>query len=483
MTLPPPTIGRYQVQRMLGRGAMGVVYLAKDPLLKRQVAVKIVHCLSEDRQILLLRFQREAEISARLNHPNIVSVFDVGEDPLVGPFMTMEYIDGALLSRLVKDGLDLESLFHLLIQGAAALRASGEAGIAHRDVKPDNMIVSREGRLKLMDFGIARGEESKLTQAGMVFGTPSYTAPELLVGGDASPATDRWAFTVSVFELLTGQLPFHGANVGATLYAVVHDEARIPAGYSLAFGSVFHRAFAKFPSLRYPDLEAFLGDLLEALPIPEEARPSLHAYLAGDLPLAWTRSFFSPTPVIHTLLPLESAPAPEPAAIPWYRRRWAWVSMASLGLAVLVGVLVLLLQREPWTLEIASLPPSAEVTVDGRYKGKAPLRLPLAKGQYHLVRLERAGYEPMVREVKPGEWSVYLVLKRSPYLISVVTEPAGAEVLLNGRSRGTTPLWTLPVPSEGTQELTIRKPGYREWATMLDREIPFPTVIQLRRGP
>ena len=92
MPIPPPTIGRYEVQRVLGRGAMGVVYLARDPLLKRQVAVKIVHCLSEDRKILLLRFQREAEISARLNHPNIVTAFDVGEDPYVGPFMTMEFV-------------------------------------------------------------------------------------------------------------------------------------------------------------------------------------------------------------------------------------------------------------------------------------------------------------------------------------------------------------------------------------------------------
>jgi len=483
MPIPPPTIGRYQVQRVLGRGAMGVVYLARDPLLKRQVAVKIVHCLSEDRQILLLRFQREAEISARLNHPNIVTVFDVGEDPLVGPFMTMEFVDGALLSRMVKDGLDLESLFHLLIQGAAALRASGEAGIAHRDVKPENMIVSREGRLKLMDFGIARGEESKLTQAGMVFGTPSYTAPELLVGGEASPATDRWAYTISVFELLTGALPFHGANVGATLYAVVHDEPKLPPGYPPALLAVFTRAFAKFPSQRYPDLEAFLHDLLDALPISEEAKPRLHAYLAGDLPLAWTRPFVPPAPVMHAPLPLEPAPVPEAAAIPWYGRRWAWISLASLGLAALIMVLAVLAQREPWTLDIASLPPSAEVTVDGRYKGQAPLRLPLAKGQSHLVRLERAGYEPTVREVKPGEWSLHLVLKRSPYLISVVTEPAGAEVLLNGTRMGVSPLWTLPVPSEGAQELAIRKPGYREWTTMLDREIPFPTVIQLRRAP
>lgn len=485
MPIPPPTIGRYQVQRVLGRGAMGVVYLARDPLLKRQVAVKIVHCLSEDRAILLLRFQREAEISARLNHPNIVTVFDVGQDPLVGPFMTMEFVDGVLLSRLVKDGLDLERLFHLLIQGAAALRASGEAGIAHRDVKPENMIVSREGRLKLMDFGIARGEESKLTQAGMVFGTPSYTAPELLVGGETSPATDRWAFAVSVFELLTGELPFHGANVGATLYAVVHDEPRIPEKWQPAFGDVFRRAFAKSPSMRYPDLDGFLHDLLEVLPIREDAKPRLHAFLAGDLPLAWTAPFRAlevPAPFVP--LPLEPAPAPEPPPPePWYRKRWGRVALA-LSASAAIGMLAFALaRREPWVLDIASLPPKADVTVDGRYQGQAPLRVTLAKGQSHLVRVERAGFEPATREVKPGEWSVHLILKRTPQLIAVVTVPPGAEVLLNGSAVGTTPLWALPVPREGPQELRIRKPGFREWSTNLDQEIPFPALIRLQPAP
>ncbi|MDP2874800.1 MAG: serine/threonine-protein kinase [Holophaga sp.] len=343
MPIPPPTIGRYEVQRVLGRGAMGVVYLARDPLMKRLVAVKIVHCLSEDRKILLLRFQREAEISARLNHPNIVTAFDVGEDPYVGPFMTMEFVDGTLLSQMVRDGLDLESLFHLFIQGAAALGASSVAGIAHRDVKPDNMIVSREGRLKLMDFGIARGEESKLTQAGMVFGTPSYTAPELLVGGDASPASDRWAFIVTVFELLTGELPFHGANVGATLFAIVHEEPRNIESCSPAFADVFRKALAKAPASRYPDLETFLQDLLAVLPIPEEAKSRLGAYLSGDLPLGWTRPF--PMPESHqpaqelVALPLEPAPSPEPLPpVFWYQGRWGLVALVVTALMAALSI-------------------------------------------------------------------------------------------------------------------------------------------------
>ncbi len=490
MTIPPPLIGRYEVQRVLGRGAMGVVYLARDPLLKRQVAVKIVYSLSEDRATLLLRFQREAEISARLNHPNIVTVFDVGEDPYVGPFMAMEYVDGVLLSHLAKKGMDLESLLHLLIQGAMALKASGDEGIAHRDVKPDNMIVSREGRLKLMDFGIARAEESRLTQAGMVFGTPSYTAPELLVGGEASPATDRWAFTVSAFEVITGALPFHGGNVGATLYAVVHEGPRVPPGWSPAFLEVFQRAFAKSPAERHPGLELFLHELLDAMPIREEARQQLHASVSGDLPLAWTRPFRAPE--AHEApspqpepLPLELPPEPQPAPAlvrPWFRRPWGMATLASA--ALLGGLLVAgaLLERKPWILDVATRPPSADLLVDGRYLGQAPMRITLGKGSSHIIRVERSGFEPVTREVQPGEWSLYFVLKRSPYPISVVTDPPGAEVFLDGQPMGTTPIWTLPVPAEGVHDLRIRKRGYQEWQAMLEKDVPFPTTVRLSPG-
>jgi len=157
--------------------------------------------------------------------------------------------------------------------------------------------------------------------------------------------------------------------------------------------------------------------------------------------------------------------------------------MVALTLAALasIGMLALVLaRREPWTLDIASLPPAAEVTVDGRYLGQAPLRATLAKGQSHLVRVERAGFEPSTREVKPGEWSLHFVLKRSPFLISVITDPPGAEVLLNDQPVGTTPLWSFTVPGEGVQQLRLHKPGYRDWSTKLERGAPLPTLIRLQ---
>lgn len=485
MNLHSPVIGRYEIQRVLGRGAMGVVYLARDPLLKRQVAVKIVHGLSEDRETLLLRFQREAEISARLNHPNIVAVFDVGEDPAVGPFMAMEFVDGILFSRLAKEGLDTESLLHLLIQAASALKASGDAGIAHRDVKPDNMIVNREGRLKLMDFGIARGEESRLTMEGMIFGTPSYTAPELLVGGQASPASDRWAFTVTTFEALTGALPFHGDSVGATLHSIVHKEPRLPPGCAPAFREVFLRAFAKSPAERHPGLELFLHDLLDALPLQEEVRSHLHALVTGDLPFAWSHPFRAPTavgtpPPRLAPLPLElGTNQPRP---PWFRRPWGIglviLSVLTVGGMALAGIH----RREPWTLDIATTPPKADLFLDGRYKGQAPMRIPLAKGQSHLLRIEHEGFEPAIREVRDGEWDLHFVLKHTPRLLTVITDPAGAEVFLDGKAVGITPLRALPVSREGVHEIRILKQGHEAWTALLEKDRPFPDLVRLRPG-
>jgi len=160
---------------------MGVVYLAEDPLLKRRLAIKVVRATGEERDQALERFKREAEISAQLNHPNIVTVYDVGEEPSIGPFIAMEYVEGNSLGRFIRDNsLDLETRFGILIQAMRALRAAHRNAIVHRDVKPDNILVAEDGRVKLMDFGIAKTMAPRLTNAGEFLGSPAYSAPELL---------------------------------------------------------------------------------------------------------------------------------------------------------------------------------------------------------------------------------------------------------------------------------------------------------------
>ena len=311
MAQDPKTIGRYQVQSLLGRGGMGSVFLAMDPLLKRQVVVKVVHEGGAGFAHAMERFQREAEISARLNHPNIITVHDVGQDPQSGPFIAMEYVEGATLAGLIhQQSLNSESALKILVQAARGLMTAAHEGIVHRDIKPENILVGKDGRVKLTDFGIARTGESKLTTVGGVFGTPSYIAPELLVDAEASPATDTYAFAVTAYELLTGSLPFKGDSVASTLLRIVNDPPLIPESVPAAPRMVFLRALAKKPNERYPDVFSFMAALLQAYPLPGSLRAKLATLLAGDDVSLTGVPLGSTLPGRNTPLPSSQFPAP-----------------------------------------------------------------------------------------------------------------------------------------------------------------------------
>jgi predicted Ser/Thr protein kinase len=262
----PKTIGRYKVERLLGAGGMGAVYLAEDPMLKRRLAIKVVLTAGVQKEILA-RFQREAEVSARLNHPNVITIYDVGEDPQVGPFIAMEFIDGSSLADLVRDQAiqTAESRLRVLVPAMHALEAAHAAGIVHRDIKPANLMVGRDGRVKLMDFGIARGADSSLTATGAVIGTPAYLAPEQLKGADPSEATDRYAFSVMAFELFTGTKPYVGPTTSTLLYNIAHEPPVFPEGLPGPLRKFFEKALAKEPSERYPDLKSLLAALITAV--------------------------------------------------------------------------------------------------------------------------------------------------------------------------------------------------------------------------
>ncbi len=230
----PTAIGRYAIERLLGAGAMGNVFLARDPELDRKVAIKTVKRLDLDPEQLetfLSRFRNEARAAARLHHPNIVQVYDVGEDPELGPYLVMEYVAGAPLKQILRrDGaLPPGAVAMLADEMAEALTAAHAQGIVHRDIKPDNLLMTPEGHVKLADFGVARIPDAALTREGQFLGTPCYAAPETLKAGTYGPLTDLFSMAAVIYEAAAGERAFPGADAVAVAHKVLHDDPEPPS--------------------------------------------------------------------------------------------------------------------------------------------------------------------------------------------------------------------------------------------------------------
>jgi serine/threonine protein kinase len=207
--------GRYRLERPLGRGGMASVYVARDSELERDVAVKLLAENLSDDSTFRERFVREARLAARLSHPNVVSVYDAGEDG-GRPYIVMELVEGETLADLLARGrVPPDQARALALQAAEGLAHAHEAGLVHRDIKPQNLILRDDGTLKIADFGIARAAEATaLTQAGTVLGTAAYLSPEQALGEAVTPAADVYSLGAVLYELLTGQPPFEFESLG-----------------------------------------------------------------------------------------------------------------------------------------------------------------------------------------------------------------------------------------------------------------------------
>ena len=219
----PQAIDRYRVRERLGQGGMGALFLALDPAIDRLVAIKVLRVDNPD---VRERFQREARLAARLQHPNIVTVYDVGEHD-GQPFIAMEYIPGETLAELIRRRapLDTRQRVELVIEICSGLAFAHKHGIVHRDIKPANLILSRDSNiLKILDFGIARAGESGLTQVGMVIGTPNYMSPEQVRGDAIDHRSDIFAVGLVLYELLVYRQAFEAETQPAVLMKILSDQ-------------------------------------------------------------------------------------------------------------------------------------------------------------------------------------------------------------------------------------------------------------------
>jgi tetratricopeptide (TPR) repeat protein len=254
---------RYRLDRELGRGGMGTVYKAHDTQLDRPVALKFMGSLVDGSEEYRQRFRREAQAAAKVNHPNIVSIYDIGSEEGKA-FIAMEFIEGPNLGKYIaqKGRISPREASNIIQQAASALQAIHDVGIVHRDIKPDNILLSRGGLVKVMDFGLAKSESVKMTGTNVVMGTPCYMAPEQATAGKVTPQTDVYALGLVFYEMLTGQTVFRDGDI---LQRQVHEMPPPPSEVApdipTALDDIILCAVAKDPQQRFPSMNAFVHAL------------------------------------------------------------------------------------------------------------------------------------------------------------------------------------------------------------------------------
>jgi serine/threonine protein kinase len=333
--------GRYQLRDLLGEGGMASVYLAYDSALDRQVAIKTLHTELGREQSFRERFRREAQAVAKLSHTNIVSVFDTGEDELDGslmPYIVMEYVEGQPLGSVLQadirqyGAMPADKALKVTADVLAALETSHEMGLVHRDIKPGNVMMTKRGVVKVMDFGIARAMQSgvtSMTQTGMVVGTPQYLSPEQALGRGVDARSDLYSVGIMLFQLLTGRIPFDADSPLAIAYAHVQEEPVAPSSINRsitpAMDALVARALRKNPNERFPSAAAMRDECARVASAGQTGAPVIIGGAPSSSGAGVGSAVFPPlnqqTPAPqHVQTPYQPGPygPPTPAPTPQY---------------------------------------------------------------------------------------------------------------------------------------------------------------------
>ncbi len=359
----PEYVGRYKIERFLGQGGMGRLYLAVDPVLGRQLAIKVIREEVADADVRA-RFAQEARAASGLKHPNVVTVFDAG-DHEGHPFIAMEYVSGDTLADLIRRALPVPvtTKLHLIEQLCRGLACAHRCELVHRDIKPANLMVDQEGTLKILDFGIAHVAESGLTSTGVAIGTINYMSPEQVAGDKVDHRSDMFSVGAVFHELLTYQPAFPGTIQDGVMYRIVHGE---PASLQAAcpdldpsIVATVTRAMRAKPNRRYQDLDTMaeeLGAIRQRLDRGVAAKATPTAELETSLA---HRSSEAETATVAGRQPAGATTGRE-------RLRWVWAGAAAVTLVAAIAMLISQLSRSPAVDPSAStadaVAPSASAT-------------------------------------------------------------------------------------------------------------------------
>ncbi len=464
-------VGRYLVTGRVGRGGMGMVYRAVDEALEREVALKTLIAEGSVESEGRRRFKVEAKAAARLQHPNIVTVYELGEDRGI-PYIAMEMLSGIDLEAVLRgtgEPLALAEKLDVVAQVCRGLAYAHEHGIVHRDVKPSNVRLLEDGAVKIMDFGIAKLGGTQLTKAGMMVGTVHYMSPEQVRGKPLDGRSDVFSVGVILYELLAGERPFRGEGTTQILYKIVHEDPSPldlgplgPLGTRLS--AIVARALAKDPDERYPNASAMADDLASALeelqrscgPPPPSALEALveaRRLLRGgeeERAIRELRTLASERPaLVEARRALRSAllqqrirlepPALAPESYPELESTFqATQTRRELATDLVPTVAI---EPERPRASVAPVTAAALLVRRWRWTASALVALALAAGSLLLWRA-------------PAK----------PLRLAVRSQPTGASILVDGRDSGVTTDGTLELPAPAAKELllTFRKAGYRD---------------------
>jgi serine/threonine protein kinase len=454
--------GKYKIERLLGKGGMGAVFLAHDLTLEREVAIKVLPPdISMDEHIVK-RFQQEAKMSAKLDHTNIIPIYRVESEGGLNYFV-MKYIAGTSLEDVLdqKQPLTIDYIQRVLWEAACALGHAHQRGVVHRDVKPANIMFDHDGRVMLTDFGISKALQaaSGFTGTGMIIGTPHYMAPEQAKGSTVDGRADEYSLAVVGYRMITGELPYTGDSVHTILYKHIFEEVpsaaakRSDAPPFLA--AAISRALSKEPDQRFPTMEEFATAVWPEQPVAvPKAGSAAKAQRRPPPRQARTATADAPTEVTNA--PTTPIPRPGMKIPAGKKKQRSSVGMVVGALVVLAagvgGYLALGKKNEP---PPASQPPAPPVAVVHDTVRVAVAPPPAAPSRGNDNRRQSA--PPPAPPPAPAAAQGY---------ISVNSEPPGT-VFIDGREVGSVPVIEEPVPV-GRHTIRVERPGFKTKTETLD---------------